>query len=217
MTRMAPKPLDDFVLCTKSWVAAPDPETTDQFDCTWCGPFVATIGPRGSQGGGRNGPAALEERPKYPRGPSRPSQNQDQFSGSMETRCQCPSTFPEIRQCCGLSACRAQVHNKLENMEWCEEGHVPDPVPRQKAVSARPLSPNTGRPVGGEAPIPAFTCKRLRGSQVTVVLSGARKAGDSSSDHSEGPESTKIPSICSSSRLVPPCLNMGWQTEPPHQ
>lgn len=68
---------------------------------------------------------------------------------------------------------------------------------KTRMVSARPLLPNTERLVGGEAPIPALTCQRLRGSQVAVVPSRTQAAGDSSSDHSQGPGVTKFPSIAS--------------------
>lgn len=155
---MAPNPLDT-VWSLKSWMTAPDPETTDQSDFTWSTPLVTTI--RSSLGVPwkvREMLQPLSRTAKYAitkgtiRGPARTRINS---AAQMETRCQCPSTVPRIRQCCGRSACRAQLDTGHEMMD-CRDGRVL--IQRQdNGGLCHNFSPNTEGLSGGEAPIPVFT------------------------------------------------------------
>lgn len=70
-----------------------------------------------------------------------------------------------------------------------------DPVPRQ-GWSLPDLFRQIREDMSAVKPLfPAFTCQRLRGSWVSMVPSRTQGDGDSSSDRSQGPDSTKFPSI----------------------
>lgn len=56
-----------------------------------------------------------------------PARTRINSAAQMETRCQCPSIVPGIRQCCGLFACRAQFNTG----HGLSRGPRPDPAPRQ--------------------------------------------------------------------------------------
>lgn len=93
----------------ESCLKAPDPEITDYSDCMW---FRALKSRQSGQGvtqdvGEMLQPLLRTAKHTTTKGSSRPSQDQDQFSGSNGDPLFAPNTVPGIRQFSVLSACRA--------------------------------------------------------------------------------------------------------------